>query len=774
MSATFPKTVVLSLMLILLESGLHAQVNVRGAIRFASDSTSVSFANVDLTDLQDSSRIRSTLTDLKGEYHFANVAFGKYVLSVSYLGCDPVSDTLLVYMPPTGNEIVRNYPLGMSEEEIDAVVVTHNNIQQHIDRTEYTITRSDVRTSVHALDLVKIVPQLRIDMVNHRVVTPKGEVKILINGANASEEELRALDADMVKSIEYFDFPPARFSGYGAVMNVKTKRAEDGFAGGIDLQHAVTTGFANDDLFLRYNKGRNQLSLNYNLNFRNYKNVELESVYEYTLSNIDYQRAKTIKRPFGYADNYLNIAYINQKENDYLFQVNFDPNLLKSHDQQNFKVVNTVDGIQTDRYGHSTNNILQFTPSLDLYFWKKLPACQEVVANLVGTYHDIRQAYTNREFLLSTDQPVIDDHQNIDNNKYSVIGEAQYIKNYKGGAFVVGNRYSWENLTSAIDNAINPSGTYSTTVHSDYLYAEVSGKLRKWLYRLSLGGLYQRTESNFEVDNTWIFRPLITVGYQFTNSLLLKGVFTQSNLKPTLTQLSNSASYVDENIISKGNPYLKSGFKNATSLGIYYNTTILSFSLAGEYQYSKNPINTYFVEEPPYMLLTYENARHSAAYGLEYTIRINPFKNNLIVLNIIGSVVKTEIDSPLAGTYAYVSAPFNYGIEFNYKDFSAFYQGNIVFNDLEGPYLRSAEKVSDIGVRYRHKNWTATISCFFFLTDAKYYSRTIPSCTVNYRSVNNIKDNASMITLGLSYRFSTSKNMPDYDKRLQNEDSGLN
>jgi hypothetical protein len=51
------------------------------------------------------------------------------------------------------------------------------------------------------------------------------------------------------------DVPPARYIGLASVVNVITKNLEEGFAMGTTLQHAFTTGFFNDHLFLKYNSG---------------------------------------------------------------------------------------------------------------------------------------------------------------------------------------------------------------------------------------------------------------------------------------------------------------------------------------------------------------------------------------------------------------------------------------------------------------------------------------------------------------------------------------
>ena len=53
----------------------------------------------------------------------------------------------------------------------------------------------------------------------------------------ATDNELKMLPPDKVLRVEYYDFPPARYAGAGAVANIITREPQNGYGGGVDLAH---------------------------------------------------------------------------------------------------------------------------------------------------------------------------------------------------------------------------------------------------------------------------------------------------------------------------------------------------------------------------------------------------------------------------------------------------------------------------------------------------------------------------------------------------------
>ena len=758
----------------------YGQIILRGTVTTDSGEAAA-FANVLLCSAKDSTDvIASAMVDMQGTYSLPKQREGRYTVIVQLVGYRTIAEQIQLRMPSLGDspEIVRDFVLMAEAEQIDGVVVKAHNVTQQLDRTVYNISQEDRKHAFTALDLTLKVPQLRLDPVSQCLTSAEGAIKIFINGAASSEQELKSLRPTDIKSMEYYDLPPMRYGGGTTkVLNVITKGAVEGIYGGIDLSHAFTTGFFNDSFYLRYNRGRGQFAVSYYGSYRNYHHRDGTTVYDYTLGGEHFNKTLATRQKFGYFTNNIRLQYTSQVQDDYLFQVNFLPNFTNRH----YNIASEIDfltgEILSKRHGEQGSFQKTFSPSLNMYLWKQLDNRQEIIANLVGTYFDASDDSHNDEYADQDNRPLLNDFNKTRNHKYSVIGQVVYTKNFERLSLSVGEYLSFEALDSYLNNTFTDS-RYQTQVLTNQTYAELTGNHLdgKLQYRLSIGATGRHTASR-EVDSwDWVFTPSIVAGYQFTPTLMLRAGFSQYNTSPSLSQLSNNISLIADNIIRRGNPYLKNGFSNNTFLGISYTNNWLSIYGSGFFGYSKNPINSYFIEGEHYMELVQENADFGRYYGFNYTVQVSPFKNRLLTLKLQGAVGCTEYSSRFYGLYKHLTAPLFYEITCNWKDFSLFYQGNLRTYTLQSNNLLVAnEPMSNLGVRYRYKDWSFSVTCIGFVVDYRYETKSVPDSAVYYYDTNTIHDNENMILVSVGYQFGKGRLYQERARKIDNADtdSGL-
>lgn len=753
----------------------YGQVNFGGKVETEANGKkeSVGFTAVVLTPATDSLATVSSITDMNGDFSFEKLPAGTYRISISCLGYKTLEQN--VVLPESETTIMGRYLIEQEVYQVDQVTVTASTRIRDIDKVTYVITGEQRKNSVHGIDLLGVVPQLSFDENSQRIRSGQGgNVKILVNGANATEQELLSLNAADIKSIEFYDFPPARYAGYSNVVNVQTRYIDDGLYGGVNLQHAFTTGFANDGLFFRYNWGVNQLSLNVSTNYRNYNNFDSWNRYAFSLGDKKYDREESQARKFGYDDNYISLNYTRNVEDKYLLQVKFDPNFQHTHTDATSDVVQMMDNTRQDRDATFGQRTSQFTPSLDIYTSINLPKGQELTFNALGTYHDANLNYSRIEKDKDDGAVSLQDVMNQDNSKKSIIGEAYYALPTGIGTLSFGDNISYGRLNSTIKNSLS-SGEYFNDVTTNLIYAELSSARKKLQYRFSLGGYYYGSVNNELSYDSWTFKPYVLLRYQVSNRFSITGDYGRETSDPTLSQLSRNKTLISENIIREGNPALKHSVKDFSDLLLSLSFKPILFNAMLTYQREKLPINSYFFQAEDYMMsLRYENAKLSEKFGLSYSVLINPFKNSLFMLRLNGKAEQMRIESSF-GSYKHFQYPLTYEVTTNYKHFSLSYQGNIIGWNLSGPYLNSDEKVSTLRLRYIHKKWTFTAMCMWLLSDAKYKTRTIDGSLVNYSFQNNIRDNKSMFTLGVSYRFNVGRKVDEAQRRINNSDrdSGL-
>ena len=91
--------------------------------------------------------------------------------------------------------------------------------------------------------------------------------------------------ANKIKKVEYYEDPPIRYGDVGILMNIITKPLDTGYTTGFDVSNALTTGFSDDNVYFKYNKGNHQFSFDYSINVRNYRDWIEDNQYSFTLDN---------------------------------------------------------------------------------------------------------------------------------------------------------------------------------------------------------------------------------------------------------------------------------------------------------------------------------------------------------------------------------------------------------------------------------------------------------------------------------------------------------
>lgn len=759
-------------------AAVDAQIVLKGKVTTREEEP-VAFAAVSLRGMRDTTRLVETaVTDMQGNYAFGKHREGKYLLTIQSLGFRTLNDTVHIRRSSLGNtyEMRKDYLLEEEATAIDDVVVVGTNVTHYLDRTVYRVTNADRRTAVTGLDLTNKVPQVTLDRINETVSSSDGEVTILVNGIAASAQELKTISPEEVGQIEYYDLPPIRYGGGNAVLNIVTKEVRDGFYGGIDLKHAVPVRWLNDSFYLRYNRGRSQLTFRYYASWHKSDAQFVDDEYRYALNGTDY--AQYLHTSGGYRSFYndFNLKYTNQLQDKYVFQATFYPSLRnnENHYDSQIEFLEGATGMQ--RYGNYRTESKIFNPTLDLYFWRQLGRKQELIMAITGNYFDSGLDTRSSEYDSADDRPVFEDFLTVDGRKYSAIGQALYIKNFEKVAFSVGERFSYESNIAHTTSWLSGDRQERTTRMNNYLAAEVSGKIKtRFSYRFSLGVIASRTVTAGNDSWQWVFAPNVIAGYQISSSFIVKAGFSQANTSPSLGMLDDRIAMITQNIVSRGNPSLKNGFRNSAFIGTGYTNKWLNINVTCLYGYAKNPINYYYRQDGARYEYMPVNDRSSETCGINYALQLTPFENDILTIKLQGGVYYTSLNSGVLGRVGYLRIPLSYYIQFAWKNLSAFYQGNIVTGNMVPPMIVYSDLGSGIGIIYKYRNFAFSLSCANFLIRPESRSHTIGGSAVWRKSTGSQRDSYNRVMLGVSYNFGRGRVYNEAERHISNrdEDSGL-
>lgn len=759
-------------------AAVDAQIVLKGKVTTREEEP-VAFAAVSLRGMRDTTRLVETaVTDMQGNYAFGKHREGKYLLTIQSLGFRTLNDTVHIRRSSLGNtyEMRKDYLLEEEATAIDDVVVVGTNVTHYLDRTVYRVTNADRRTAVTGLDLTNKVPQVTLDRINETVSSSDGAVTILVNGIAASAQELKTISPEEVGQIEYYDLPPIRYGGGNAVLNIVTKEVRDGFYGGIDLKHAVPVRWLNDSFYLRYNRGRSQLTFRYYASWHKSDAQFVDDEYRYALNGTDY--AQYLHTSGGYRSFYndFNLKYTNQLQDKYVFQATFYPSLRNNENHYDSQIEFLEGAAGMQRYGNYRTESKIFNPTLDLYFWRQLGRKQELIMAITGNYFDSGLDTRSSEYDSADDRPVFEDFLTVDGRKYSAIGQALYIKNFEKVAFSVGERFAYESNIAHTTSWLSGDRQERTTRMNNYLAAEVSGKIKtKFSYRFSLGVIASRTVTAGNDSWQWVFAPNVIAGYQISSSFIVKAGFSQANTSPSLGMLDDRTAMITQNIVSRGNPSLKNGFRNSAFVGTGYTNKWLNINVTCLYGYAKNPINYYYRQDGARYEYMPVNDKSSETCGINYALQLTPFENDILTIKLQGGVYYTNLNSGVLGRVGYLRIPLRYYIQFAWKNLSAFYQGNIVTGNMVPPMIVYSDLGSGIGIIYKYRNFAFSLSCANFLIRPESRSHTIDGSAVWRKSTGSQRDSYNRVMLGVSYNFGRGRVYNEAERHISNrdEDSGL-
>jgi hypothetical protein len=221
---------------------------------------------------------QSRITDADGRFRFNNLPFGKYRMTITYVGkktyqidslsIDPTHP--LVDLPP----IILGSASAQTLKQV-TIVSKKPLIEQRIDRTVVNVDAMISAASSSALDVVGKSPGVIVDANGNITLNGKSSVLVLIDDKPTylSTQELatylRSLPGGILDKLELMSNPPAKYDAHGnAIINIVLKKnLAAGFNGALTLGYNQGTySRTNDALNINYRTPKYNLFSNIGYN----------------------------------------------------------------------------------------------------------------------------------------------------------------------------------------------------------------------------------------------------------------------------------------------------------------------------------------------------------------------------------------------------------------------------------------------------------------------------------------------------------------------------
>ena len=422
---------------------------------------------------------------------------------------------------------------------------------------------------------------LRIDNISHSItaIDNRGGVQIRINGIVVGKSEMLALNPKDIAKIDFINNPGVRYGdGIAYVIDIVTRRNESGYTVGTDLTSALTTLQGDGMVYGKWNKGKSELSLSYDVSGYRTKGEKSRQTADYTLKDgriytIERNDVESLRKSISH-DTKLTYNWADSTAT--VFQASLSGAFNNAPD--NYTVKDIVDGTRQYK-ATSRAKDKSYSPVLDIYFFRQLTPRQSITANAVGTYIS-----TQTSSFYDEGAPYKYD---VDGKTASLLTEVIYENRLKPFTFSTGLNYSYKHIKN--DYLGDASSLTKTNNNRLYAFAEIKGMLQPFSYTLGMGASFIHYTQNGHRYNFWTFHPKASLTYQINNSMQLSYTYQMQDKVSRIAMTSDAMVRTNSMEWTVGNPDLKPSHDMEHRLRVSYNTSRLQTFVEGYYKQCLKP-----------------------------------------------------------------------------------------------------------------------------------------------------------------------------------------
>lgn len=602
----------------------------------------IPFASVFLLTISDSTLVKGTSADERGNFSILNIEAGLYFLKASYVGQSSENRAL---------EILRDIKIGavvieQRAEELNEVTVTGRKpvVDRKVDRIVFNVENSVISQN-NSWDILRQTPGVIVIGDDLQVRNQATTVYINDRKVQLSPEEVRNLlenyQGENIKSVEVIYNPPASYDAEGgSILNIITrKNVSLGYKGNISASY--TQG-----VFPKYNYGTSHFYKTDKLNFNTSYTFAPKKEFKNTLNNIKYTNDTGI---FSIWDtnfdqvirsNTHNAGFIADYELDEHNTVSLTSNAQLQPKReadffQNTTMRNATSVLDSTFTTGSFLDEIKNNLSGDLTYKHRFKEKGNLSANAHYTYFDLNRTQDVQSnyflpngtfirdfnFFTNADQQIKIKTAQLD---YSKIGKLSFETGVKG-SFITSESildYFLRNNGSEFIPNLSDNYRYEEKVYAGYI--SFSKDWDKW--SLKTGVRAEQTESigtsrNVATINDLSYFELFPSFYVLHNlneNHSLSFDYSRKLQRPRYDDLNPFRTYINERTFEEGNPNLLPSFSHNFNLNYTLNQ---EYFFDFYYRDNGRYISTLTFQDNENLVLRdiTQNVLESTSYGFDFT-----------------------------------------------------------------------------------------------------------------------------------------------------------
>lgn len=677
------------------------------------------------------------LSELDGNFRFAEVKTGKYDIYISFLGYKEkvIKDVELTLKKP--DKDLGTINLLADNVLLEGVEITEKRalIENKVDRLVYNVEDDASIAGGDATDALRKVPLLSVDQDGNVALRGSQNVKILINGkpsgmfSNNVADALKMFPADQIKKVEVITAPSAKYDGEGSagIINIVTKKENiDGVAGTIN----ASLGNRQNNLTTNLNAGKGRFG--FSSSAAVFYMVPTDGTSDFrrvtfdggdTTSTYIQEGVTKTSRLGGNANASIFYDFnafnaINSSFNFRGFGFGLDGT---NSSVITDRLMNT--SLAFDRSSNGDNFFGGFDWNTDYTKTWEDQKDRELVMAVQYSKQDNNQEYsveeTSPDMGLNRNTEILNDGDN-----HETTFQLDYTHPFpKSIKLEVGGKTVLRDITSDYTNSVAPNSPFLSNVfnyNQDVFagYSSLTFVIAK-KYSFITGVRYEKTQINGDFDlggegldpfensyENWL--PSVTISRSLKNFRNLKASYTRRIQRPSLFYINPFNNNADLFNIQEGNPGLNPELVDQYELS--YNFNVLGFTVfsSGYYKYTSDIIeSTLRVEDDGRSINSFENVGTNKSFGINiFTSKtINKFTlrggGDVYTYDATGVVNGQELNSKDLQYRLFMNGEYTIRGDFK-ADFFGFFMSPRVTLQGENPSF----SIMGVGLRKDFKAWS--------------------------------------------------------------------
>jgi len=647
-----------------------------GKVVDVSTSTPLSYASVQIYDLEEEALLEGGITDEAGRFQL-KISPGNRYLLIDFIGYEQLRTSNLTIEQGVEKQDLGILKLSVASSTLDEVIVQaeKSTMEFALDKRIFNVGKDLGNAGGSADEILNNIPSVLVDGEGNVKLRGSSNVRLLIDGKPSGLVSfkggagLQQLPASLIDKVEVITNPSARYEaeGMAGIINIVLKKEQKkGLNGSFETTggYPLNLGFAAN---LNYRHRQVNFFLNYGMNYRKIPSV-------YTINQELYGPGPTFFSHQNYDGEH--VGFFNNIRGGLDYFINEKNILTASYRYFRSKGKRLTDLSYEDYFEHTPNDktvtlrtqdedeiepIAEYVLSYKKLFDKKE---QELNAEVryFDHWEDSDQVYTEKTFL--SDGSLVNDFTQTapnDETEKQLIIQVDYVHPIgEEGKAEAGLRGSIRDMTNDyVVNNVDNSGREipipeldNKFVYKENIYAAygiIGNKTNRFSYQAGLRVEWTDIETILEETATSNPRnyanlfPSAHFTYDLPKENALQLSYSRRVRRPVYNELSSYVTYSDNRNFFSGNPDLNPEFSDVFELGHIKYFENGSLSSAVYYRYTDDKIESIrTVDENGFSATLPENLLNEKAYGAEFTGAIKPYNWWKLDLNINFFRAKTD------------------------------------------------------------------------------------------------------------------------------------